>query len=206
MPSWGDRRRETSSRAPQSRRRPPAVSLGRALATCLACCALLAPRLSPADDSTDPNAIKADMVCNIAKFVQWPDAVMSQNNGRLVVAVLGEDDLGATLASVLSSRFVNGKPIWVRFARRIEDVRGCQIVYIAGPELHRAAALQDSLRGAPVLTIANEAGFASRNGIANFSGTPPNLKVEICRMRAEQSGLRISSRLLALARVVEPAN
>ena len=145
------------------------------------------------------------MLGNMAKFVQWPDAIMAANKGQIVVAVLGEDDLAAAIANVLSTRSVNGKPVFVRFARRPQDARGCQIVYIAAPELARATEVEDVLRGSPTLVLADADGFASRGGMVNFSGTPPNVRFEICLVRAQAAGLKISSRLLAIAHVVEPA-
>jgi len=150
----------------------------------------------------DPNALKAEMLCNMAKFVQWPDAIMAQNKGQIVVAVLGEDDLAASIASVLSSRSVNGKPVFVRFARRVQDVRGCQIVYIAASEIAHAPEVVIALKGAPTLTLADADGFATHGGMVGFSGVAPNFHFEICQSRAEQAGLKISSRLLALAHVV----
>jgi hypothetical protein len=178
----------------------------RALAVAAACLALTCPRTGHAGEAPDPNGVKADMLCNMAKFVQWPDAMVTQNKGQLVVAVLGEDDLAATIASVLSSRTVNGKPVFVRFARRVQDVRGCQIVYIANSELPHLSDIVDALRGTPTLTLADLEGFASRGGMVDFAGTAPNIRFEICVARANQAGLKVSSRLLAVARVVEPAN
>ena len=163
------------------------------------------PRAARAEPP-DTNAQKAEMLGNMAKFVQWPDAIMVQNKGQIVVAVLGEDELAASIASVLSARSVNGKPVFVRFARRAKDVKGCQIVYIASSEIGHAAEVEEVLRGSPTLTLADTAGFAIRGGMVNFSGTPPHVRFEICLARAEQAGLKISSRLLALAHVVEPAN
>ncbi len=173
------------------------------VAACTACAC--APALAQADPP-DLNAQKADMLGNMAKFVQWPETIMAQNKGQIVVAVLGEDDLAAAIASVLSSRSVNGKPVFVRFARRAQDVRGCQIVYIAGSEMAHATEVEEVLRGSPTLTLADSAGFATRGGMVNFSGSPPNVRFDICLVRAQQAGLKISSRLLALAHVVEPAN
>jgi hypothetical protein len=157
-------------------------------------------------EPVDAGTIKADMLCNLAKFVQWPEAMVSQNKGQLVVAVLGEDDLAGTIASVLSSRNVNGKPVFVRFARRVQDVRGCQIVYIAGSEISHVSDVVEALRGTATLTLADMDGFASRGGMVNFAGTAPNIRFEICVTRANQAGLKVSSRLLAVARVVEAAN
>lgn len=151
----------------------------------------------------DDNEVKADMLCNMAKFVQWPDAVMAQNKGQLVVTILGEDDLAGTIANVLSQRTVNGKPVYVRFARRVQDIHGSQIVYIATSEMPHAEAIIAALKGAPVLTLSDVEGFAAKGGIMDFSGATPHIRFEVSLVRAEQSGLRISSRLLAIAKVVE---
>lgn len=146
---------------------------------------------------------KADMLCNMAKFVQWPDGVMAQNHGQLVVTILGEDELAGTLATVLSARQVNGKPVFVRFARRARDAQGSQIVYLAASETGRTAAILAELSGAPVLTIADQTGFAGAGGMVNYSDDGGRLHFEIATLRAERAGLRISSRLLAISHVVD---
>jgi hypothetical protein len=186
--------------------RPDARRRARRTLLAVACAVGLSSGAAPpaAADSPDANAVKADMVVNMAKFVTWPDAVVAENHGQLVVAVLGEDDLAATLANVLSTRSVNGKPVFVRFARRVQDVRGCQIVYIANSELAHLSDVIAALQGTSTLTLADTDGFAARGGMVNFSGTPPSVKFEICVDRANRAGLKVSSRLLALAHVVEP--
>ncbi len=158
---------------------------------------------APLAQAGDTNSIKADMLCNMAKFVQWPDAVMVQNKGQLIVTILGEDDLAGTIANVLSQRNVNGKPVYVRFARRVQDIHGSQIVYIAASEMAHADEITAALKGAPVLTLSDVEGFAAKGGMMDFSGAPPRIRFEVSLARAEQAGLRISSRLLAIAKVVD---
>ena len=153
--------------------------------------------------AADTNSIKADMLCNMAKFVQWPDGVMAQSKGQLVVTILGEDDLAGTIANVLSQRNVNGKPVYVRFARRVQDIHGSQIVYIAASEMAHADEITTALKGTPVLTLSDVEGFAAKGGMMDFSGAPPRIRFEVSLARAEQAGLRISSRLLAIAKVVD---
>ncbi|HTR97723.1 MAG TPA: YfiR family protein, partial [Candidatus Acidoferrales bacterium] len=116
-----------------------------------------------------------------------------------------EDDLAAAIASVLSTRSVNGKPVFVRFARRPQDVRGCQIVYIAGSEIAHQGEIVEALKGTPTLTLADLDGFATHGGMVDFTGVAPNLRFEICLARADEAGLKISSRLLSLAHVVTPS-
>ena len=157
----------------------------------------------PAAAEPDTNGIKADMLCNMAKFVQWPDAVVAQNKGQLVVTILGEDELAGTLANVLSQRNVNGKPVFVRFARRVQDVHGSQIVYIAASEMTHAEQILAALKGTPVLTLSDVEGFAAKGGMMDFSGVAPHLRFEVSLARAESAGLRISSKLLVIAKVVD---
>src|SRR5262249_23597256 len=73
-----------------------------------------------ADPPPDVNQTKANMLWNIAKFVEWP-ALPEDRSQPLVFTILGEDDLAASLAGLLSSRTVNGRPVFVRFARRAQD-------------------------------------------------------------------------------------
>lgn len=166
----------------------------------LALAALCAPATGSA---RSVDATKAEMVWNLAKFVQWPEGTMSKSRGQLVVTILGEDELAATLASELSTRTVNGKPIFVRFAQRVQDVKGSHMVYIAAPEMVHAEAILEALKGTPVLTLADSPGFAGRGGMVNFSSSDGRVRFEIHMGHTEQSGLHISSRLLALARVID---
>ncbi len=172
----------------------------RLLGFAMALAALCAPSLGSA---LSVDATKAEMVWNLAKFVQWPDGTMSKSRGQLVVTILGEDELAATLASELSTRTVNGKPIFVRFAQRVQDVKGSHMVYIASPEMVHADAILEALKGTPVLTLADSPGFAGRGGMVNFSSSDGRVRFEIHMGHTEQSGLHISSRLLALARVID---
>ena len=79
--------------------------------------ACLAALLLPGRLAADVNQTKALMLWNIAKFVEWPD-LGTDSHSPLVFTILGEDDLAASLAGVLSSKLVNGRPVFVRFARR----------------------------------------------------------------------------------------
>ena len=182
-----------------ARPRQHAVFMRMALLALFAC----GTTARPAAAEPDTNGIKADMLCNMAKFVQWPDAIVAQNKGQLVVTILGEDELAGTLANVLSQRNVNGKPVYVRFARRVQDVHGSQIVYIAASEMAHAEQILAALKGTPVLTLSDVEGFAAKGGMMDFSGVAPHLRFEVSLARAESAGLRISSKLLVIAKVVD---
>lgn len=174
-------------------------------ATLLALCALLTPGVAAQAGSppTDSRIIKADMLYNFAKFVKWPDSSFQNTQGQLVFTILGEDPLAEALASTLSTRSVNGHPVFVRLVRRVADTAGSQVVYIAMSEAARAPEVLHLVQGSPALTVADSSGFVERGGMVDFSDATDHVQFEINQTRVERAGLKISAKLLALARVVD---
>src|SRR6185369_12180067 len=76
-----------------------------ALACVLGAAGVSGDRCALADSTPDVNQAKANMLWNIAKFVEWP-ALPDDRSQPLVFTILGEDDLAADLAGLLSSRTV----------------------------------------------------------------------------------------------------
>ena len=175
-------------------------SLGLAVGTVLGLVALAA---APARGA-DVNEVKADMLWNIAKFIQWPETAFARGESDFVFTILGDDSLAEALAARLSTRTLNGRPVFVRVVGRVQDVVGSQILYIAAPTLGRLPDVIRELHGRPVLTVANASGFVEAGGMVDFVAEDDKVRFEIHQARAEKTGLKISARLLALARVVEP--
>lgn len=176
----------------------------RARPVLFALAAALALALAPASArAVGVNETKSEMLWNIAKFVQWPDAALANSKGQIVFTILGEDDLAAELANLLSSKTINGKPVFVRFARRAQDARGSQILYVAASETEHMETVLMEVAGAPVLTVADTPAFAASGGMVGFADDGGKVRFEINLGHAERSGLRISAKLLALARVVD---
>lgn len=156
---------------------------------------------SPA--APDPREIKADMLFNIAKFIRWPDSSFEKTEGQLVFTILGVDPLAEALAATLSTKTINGHPVFVRVVRRIQDTAGSQILYIASSESGRMAEVLRAVEGSSALTVADSSGFVGLGGMVDFSDGNARIRFEINQARAERAGLKISAKLLALARVVD---
>ena len=110
---------------------------------CSAGVALAAPA------APDVNQAKANMLFNIAKFVEWP-GLSPDKSTPLVFTILGEDELAAQLAGLLSTKTVNGRPVFVRFARRPQDATGSQIIIgfaTEGEHVHFEVNLGQAERG-----------------------------------------------------------
>ncbi len=151
----------------------------------------------------DVNQVKADMLLNIAKFIKWPESAFAKGESDFVFTILGDDSLAEALAANLSTKSLNGRPVFVRVVGRVQDVTGSQILYIAASALDRLPEVVRQLRGAPALTVANAPGFVEGGGMVDFVAEDDKVRFEIHQARAERAGLKISARLLALAHIVE---
>jgi hypothetical protein len=157
-----------------------------------------------AEPAPDLNQAKANMLWNIAKFVEWP-AMPDDRSQPLVFTILGEDDLAAAMAALLSSRTVNGRPVFVRFARRPQDARGSQILYLAASESGQMGTVLSAVDSSAVLTVSDAPGFAEHGGMVGFATDGARVRFEVNRNQAEKNGLKLSAKLLSLARLVQDA-
>lgn len=177
---------------------------GSMLAGLCACLAALAFAVAPVR-AEDTNEIKADMLWNIAKFIKWPDDAFAKGESDFVFTILGDDSLAEALAANLSTKTLNGRPVFVRVVGRVQDVIGSQILYVASSALARFPDVIRELRGAAALTVANAPGFVAGGGMVDFIAEDEKVRFEIHQTRAEKAGLKISARLLAIARVIDTA-
>ena len=183
--------------APSQRDARYAIVAG--LCACLAALALAAAPVR----AEDTNEIKADMLWNIAKFIRWPDNAFARGESDFVFTILGDDSLAEALAANLSTKTLSGRPVFVRVVGRVQDVIGSQIIYVASSALGRFPDVIRELRGAPALTVANARGFVEGGGMVDFIDEDEKVRFEIHQARAEKAGLKISARLLAIARVID---
>jgi hypothetical protein len=140
---------------------------------------------------------KAELLLNIARFVEWPGA-----RDQLTFAVLGDDELAAVVASTLSTKSLPGRKVYVRCIRRPEDARDCQVLFIAPSEASRIPQVVQALEGHSVLTVADTPGFTLAGGMVDFVQDNDRVRFEINLGTAERARLKISAKLLALARIV----
>jgi hypothetical protein len=93
--------------------------------------------------------------------------------------------------------------VFVRFIRRAQDAAGSQVVFVASSEMQHLPELLSALAGSPCLTVADDGTFLDRGGMLQFANGEQRERFEINVGRAERAGLKLSSKLLAIARVVE---
>ena len=155
--------------------------------------------------------IKAGFIYNFANLVQWPSTSFAQPDSPIVIVILGEDHFGATLDHALEGKKVNARPFVIKRARSVSELqralgpqKECQILYVSSSEMSHLSEAIQMLRGVPVLTIGETPGFAKNGGIINLILEDNKVRFEVNVQAAKEADLNISSRLLALARIIPP--
>lgn len=160
--------------------------------------------LSSAEDLQSGNEyqVKALFLYNFAKFVEWPSAM---SGGPICIGVLGDDPFGDALDRTIEGKTVNGRGFVVKRLKSEAEARQCHIVFVNLPDKKRLRSLLDTLKGAAVLTVGETRGFAEGGGVINFVVIDDRVRFEANMDAAEQAGLKLSSKLLSLAKIVHKA-
>ena len=174
------------------------VALGFTLVACLLACVPL-PLCAQQSTATEYRS-KASFLATFPSFVDWPDAVFSSEQSPLVICVRGDFSFGTFLAQLARSSSAHGRREEVRWIHKDEELRNCQIAFISRSETKRYTKLLQAVEGTGVLTVGETPDFLAAGGIISFTFENEALQFEVNLLAAESARLKISSRLLALAR------
>lgn len=158
------------------------------------------------DDVSDLNreyAIKAAYLYQFGRYVQWPSESFATPQSPLVIGLLGPDPFGGILNEIARTKRLEGRPIVVRQFATMADYTPCHIMFVSAavPADQKTAAIQQA-QGKPILLVGEEPGFAERGGTINFFMEENRIRFEINTEVARQDQLKISSKLLSLARII----
>lgn len=156
-----------------------------------------------ADNATlEEYQVKAAYLYNFTKFTDWPDNAFASPNAPLVIGVVGDYPFGDTLDVLVKGEVVRGHPLVIKRLHDGDDLHGCHVLFICRNEKDHLSLLLQNLKGNPVLTVSDTDGFAGLGGMVNLVLVEEKVKLEINQTSAEGAGLKISAKLLKLARIV----
>lgn len=151
----------------------------------------------------DEYRIKATFLYNFAKFVEWPPQAFKSPSDPIVIGVLGKNPFGDALAEAVAGKTLGGRGFQVRQVADAQQAAGCQILFVSSSERKRLVPLFAVIGNSTVLTVGETDNFAAEGGIINFKIEAGSVRVQINLEAARRQQLRISSKLLSLAEIVE---
>jgi|SRR5215472_2020437 len=170
----------------------------------LLCLSLAVGANAQSSDSPDSSEylIKAGFIYNFAQLVQWPSTAFLQADSPIVIGILGTDPFGGIIDRVIQNKKLEGRSLIVKRLKRGASVKDCNILFVSSSEAAHLDEVIQSTKGMPILTIGEMPGFATRGGIINLTLEGNRVRFEVNIEASKQANLNISSRLLALARIV----
>jgi hypothetical protein len=150
--------------------------------------------------------VKAAFLYNFAKFIDWPPNAFSDPKQPLAVCIYGHDPFGRSLEDALLGKFIGDRPVILGRATQFQDLAGCQVVFVSASEREPAADLANRLKGHAVLLVGESEGFAVSGGSIQFTIEDSRVRFVINPDAADRAGLKISSKLLALAKIVRDSS
>jgi YfiR/HmsC-like len=148
--------------------------------------------------------IKAVFLFNFAQFVDWPPEAATSSQAPLIIGVLGDDPFDGYLDETVRGEKLKNRPFVVQRYRRVEDIAGCQVLFISRTIPSQLGHIMAALKGRSILTVGDTEGFAEDGGIIRFVTENNRIKFRINVDAAEAAHLVISSKLLRLAEVAPP--
>lgn len=151
--------------------------------------------------------LKAVLLFNLTRFVEWPATAFASPEAPLVIGILGQDPYGNTLDEVVRPESYGTHKIQVVRFRTIEAVRDCQMLIISPNEEPNLPRIVRELSGRPILTVGEFEGFARGGGMVRLFPTPGGkirLRINLGAVRAAR--LTISGKLLQMAETINAGN
>jgi hypothetical protein len=146
--------------------------------------------------------VKAAFLYKFASYVEWPAQVFDRPDSPVVFSVAGADALAEELSQIVVGRSIAGRPVVVRKLRRGEPVDGLHILFVGGTDGGRPAEILASAKGKPVLTVTESADTFALGSVINFVIVDDKVRFDVALRAAELGNLKVSARLLAVARKV----
>jgi hypothetical protein len=168
--------------------------------------------------SGQEHQIKAAFLYNFVMFTDWPQSKVAEPN-TITIGLLGEHPFGNAFDPIKDKTVKNQRLIIknlgrfrksfpqndagkLEFVNYIEQLRKCHVLFICDSERENFKAIIDAVKGHGVLTVGETADFLDFNGIITFIPGTDKTVFEVSQKVCEEEGLKISSKVLRLARKV----
>jgi hypothetical protein len=165
-----------------------------ALAAALAACVFLV--LPAHAQSQSELMVKAAYVFNLTKYVEWPSP-----SNRVVIGVVGGGPMVDTLRQ-LSGKMSDSREIVVVTDPSDAELKQCELVYITYSSGKKIDEVLAKLDGESVLTVGDAASFGHSGGMLTLLTVGDRVEIEVNLAACHHANLKISSKLLSLAKFV----
>lgn len=173
----------------------------RALGVSVLLLAAASASAQPALERARESLVKAAFLHKFASFVEWPPGRFERADSSLRIGILGNNAIWQDLGDLARDRDRDGRPVVVTRLAEGDSLAGFHILYMHTSATRMTELLQHVPEG--VLTVADSDGAHPRGSVISFFVESGHVRFGISVDSATRQRLRLSSRLLAVARNVQ---
>jgi hypothetical protein len=142
--------------------------------------------------------VKAALLLNFARFIDWPDAAFATPKAPVHVCVFGGNPFGDALSRTLQGETAHNRPLAARQVKSQADIAGCHLLFVpSGTESRAGAVVQQENSFA--VTVGESPRFEAMGGAVNLILQGGRVRFNVNLQPVESRGIRISARMLQLA-------
>ncbi len=157
---------------------------------------------TPPDPQVMVDRIKATMIYKFLYYVEWPQANSKTESADLAIGVIGSVSNFETLRT-FSGRMIKDHMLVVKHITDLNNVRDCDVLFVSKVTTFSAGQVISATGDASTLLIGDMEDFIDAGGMINFFlDKQDRVQFEVNIKAVQRAGLRISSRLLKLAKHV----
>lgn len=153
-----------------------------------------------ADPAVTEYQVKALYLYYFAKFVDWPQNTFANKTSPIIIGIIGDVSFGNLVEEIAKNKTAQEHPIVIRRLKWSSDLRSCHMLFISTFEHKRFAQISAILHSSPILTITEMEDGVQDKGIMNLIIEGSKVQFEVDIAAAERAQLRISSKLLRMAK------
>jgi hypothetical protein len=158
---------------------------------------ILAPMSAWSQPPSDEDHMKAAFLFHFTQLVEWPADAFDRGGNSLFLCTLEDDALYDELENTIEGKQTGSRTIRIRHIHFFQATRGCNMLFISKRE-SKGLSLA-TFRNLPILTVGEADEFLSSGGMIRLHLAEDKIRFDINLEAADQSHLKISSRLLLLA-------
>jgi len=159
-------------------------------------------RPAQADTQADEYRVKAAFLYKFGSYIEWPSESFARADSPVAIGVMGADTLAEELAQIVAGRNVNGRPVLVRRLRPGDPIAGLHMLFIGRSDSGRLAEILAAARGRALLTVTESEDALELGSMINFVVVEDKVRFDVAPPPSESGNLKISARLLGVARKV----
>jgi hypothetical protein len=158
--------------------------------------------LSTSEPSISEYQVKALYLYYFAKFVDWPATTFASKTAPIVIGIIGNDAFSNLVIEATRNKAIQEHPVVVRRLKWSDNIRSCNIVFVDIYESKGFVQFSGVLQSSSILTVTEMEESQQNKGIMNLFIEGGRVQFEIDAAAAEKAQLRISSKLLRMARKI----